>query len=160
MAAPGECENGRGKTCGNCAWHYRGGPGRAVDRCRQADGARVSGPWPGCNRWEGELDCQDCAACCREAYHSVTISKREPVIRLHPELVVDRGSYIELARTDDPRGNRCAALRGGPAIDASISTDSERYTCAIYGDRPRPCRELENGGPHCLTARRRIGLSR
>ena len=171
MAPETEPDDQASRTCGECAWHYRGGPGRPVDRCRQADGARISAEWTACNRWEGRLDCQECGACCREAYHSVTISRREAVTKSHPDLIVDRGPYIELARIDDPRGNRCAALQGGKYGDEEpsssgliqISAQSNEwrpYSCTIYGDRPKPCRELENGGPHCLTARRRVGLSR
>ena len=147
-------------TCGTCAWHYRGGLGRAVDRCRQADGARVAPEWSACNRWEPTLDCQECGACCREAYHSVTISRREAIAKTHPDLVVDRGAYIELRRTGDPRGNRCIALRGGPDGRDPDRTGWQPYSCEVYSERPRPCRELEAGGPHCLTARRRVGLSR
>ena len=168
---PGAVEDDVERACGNCAWRYRGGPGRPVDRCRQADGVRVEADWPGCNRWEAELDCRECAACCRDAYHSVTVSRRDPMLRNHPDLVVDRGSYVELRRIGHPRGNHCAALGGGiystdpgdarPAGDDPAGQAPWRpYGCAIYADRPRPCREFETGGQHCLTARRRVGLSR
>ncbi|MEM9487912.1 MAG: hypothetical protein AAGC55_02145, partial [Myxococcota bacterium] len=174
-----------GQTCATCAWHYRGGPGKPVSRCRQADRARVEPTWPACDRWEGELDCQECGACCRAAYHSVTVPVRDPARAAHPELLVDRGDYVELVRIDDPRGNRCVALSGGiytPGYDTpghdepALATESgvvaaddhraareqpwQPYTCAIYADRPRPCREFERAGVHCLTARRRVGLSR
>jgi Fe-S-cluster containining protein len=156
-----------GRTCATCAWRYVGGRGQAVDRCRQAGDARVSPDWRACERWEPALDCQDCGACCREAYDSVTVSRRDPVVRRHPALIVDRGSYVELARLHhktnhkadherDP-GTRCAALHGGAPGPAG---QWQPYACTIYDDRPRPCRELERGGAHCLTARRRVGLSR
>lgn len=140
------------RTCGTCAWFYRGGRGLPVARCRQAEGARVEAEWPACVRWEEALDCQTCGACCREAYHSVTVSRRDPVIRRHPELVVERGDYVELRRVPTAGGSRCTALCG----DGRDSL----YACAIYEHRPRPCRELEPGGVHCLTARRRVGASR
>ncbi len=142
------------RHCGNCAWRYQGGRGRAVDRCRQADGARVAPSWRACDRWEGALDCQDCGACCRAAYDSVTVSRRDPVVRAHPDIIVDRGTYLELKRTGD---NRCTALSGGTWGDDG---EWRRYRCDIYDDRPRPCREFERGGPHCLNARRRVGHSR
>ncbi len=94
-------------------------------------------------------DCLTCGACCREAYHSVTIDDDDPVIAAHPSLIVHRETYKEILR----KGDRCAALSGGPPGDAG-------YLCAIYDDRPRCCRDLERGGEHCLTARRRVGLSR
>lgn len=126
----------RGETCGTCAWGAR-------TRCLQW-GARARPKAPACERWEPPPDCRTCAACCREAYHSVTVGPRDPVIRRHPELVVLRDGYRELRRDLD----RCAALEGlGP------------YSCRIYDDRPKPCRDFAVGGPHCLTARRRLGLS-
>jgi len=145
-----------GESCGTCAWRFTAGPGRPVDRCRQVDGARVAEEWPRCERWEPVLDCQECGACCRAAYHSVTVSRRDRVLELHPELVVDRGQYVELRRS----GDRCAALAGGrlerPADESSAFVP---YRCLIYPDRPKPCRDFENAGEHCLTARRRVGLS-
>src|SRR5262245_14316989 len=69
------------RTCGSCAWRYVGGPGRRAERCRQADGGRVEGAMPGCERWEPALDCQTCGACCRAAYHAVEVSPRDPFVR-------------------------------------------------------------------------------
>ncbi len=129
-------------TCGDCVWRHEV---RGVGRCRHAADARVAEAWPGCERWEPELDCQDCGACCREAYHSVTVPRRDPVIALHPELVVRRNGYVEIRR----EGGRCAAL----------AVDGGRFACAIYSERPRPCRAFERGGANCLEARRRVGLA-
>jgi hypothetical protein len=133
---------GAGGTCGDCAWRFQA---RGADRCRQAGGARVEAGWAACERWEAALDCQACGACCRHAYDSVTVARRDPVVRRHPELVVWREGYVELRRD----GDRCAALE----------VSGRRFACRIYADRPRPCRDFANGGPHCLEARRRIGLS-
>jgi hypothetical protein len=133
-------------TCATCAWRH---VARGIERCRQAPGPRLDPGWPACERWEPEPDCQDCGACCRGAYDSVTVARRDPVVKAHPELIVVRETYVELRR----EGDRCAALHGGRA-------PGERYVCAIYDDRPRPCREFERGGGNCLEARRRVGLSR
>ncbi len=130
-------------SCGTCAWRTGG-------RCRQA-ATRVDPAWPACERFEPALDCQTCGACCRAAYHSVEVTRRDPVVRAHPSLIVDRGSYLEIRRC----GDRCAALHGG-AIEHGTTT---RYHCAIYNDRPRTCRDFTLGSAHCLTARRRVGLS-
>jgi hypothetical protein len=129
--------------CGDCAW-------RSNTRCRQAS-ARVDPSWPACERFEAALDCQTCGACCRAAYHSVEVSRRDPVVKAQPQLIVDRGDYLEIRR----EGDRCAALAGG-VIDAGSTT---RYHCTIYDDRPRTCRDFTLGSAHCLTARRRVGLS-
>jgi hypothetical protein len=130
-------------TCGDCAW-------RTNARCRQAS-ARIDPAWPACERFEAALDCQTCGACCRAAYHSVEVSRRDPVVKARPEMILDRGSYLEVRRC----GDRCAALAGG-AIDHGTTT---RYHCTIYDDRPRTCRDFTLGSAHCLTARRRVGLS-
>ncbi len=123
-------------TCGTCAW-------RAGTRCRQAE-KRVDPAWPACERFEAPLDCQTCGACCRAAYHSVEVSRRDPCVKKQPEFIVDRGAYLEIKR----EGDRCSALRG-----------DKRYLCVIYEDRPKTCRDFTLGSAHCLTARRRVGLS-
>jgi len=129
--------------CGDCAWRHNA-------RCRQAD-ARVDAAWPACERFEAALDCQTCGACCRAAYHSVEVSRRDPVVKAQPQLIVDRGSYLEIRRS----GDRCAALAGG-LVEHGTTT---RYHCTIYDDRPRTCRDFTLGSAHCLTARRRVGLT-
>ncbi|HEY5947359.1 MAG TPA: YkgJ family cysteine cluster protein, partial [Kofleriaceae bacterium] len=107
--------------------------------------------WPACERYEAALDCQTCGACCRAAYHSVEVQKRDPVIKKQPRFIVDRGTYLEIRR----EGDRCAALAGGDVVDGKTT----RFHCVIYDDRPRTCREFTLGSEHCLTARRRVGLS-
>jgi len=141
------------ESCGTCAWAYDGGRGIAVTRCRQTapvngDGARTARSHPACAHWEPIVDCQTCGACCREAYHSVTVSMRDPVVWKEPDLIVRHGPRFEIRRD----GERCAALdvRAGEA---------RSYACTIYENRPRPCREFAAGGRHCLDARRRVGLS-
>ncbi|HXU65086.1 MAG TPA: YkgJ family cysteine cluster protein [Polyangia bacterium] len=142
-----------GETCGGCAWMYRGGRGPAVARCRHTaaavgDGARVDPATRACARWEPPVDCQDCGACCREAYHSVTVSVRDPVVWQEPALIQRQGHRFEIRR----EGVRCAALTVAEA-------GTPRYACSIYEHRPKPCREFEANGRHCLDARRRVGLS-
>lgn len=146
----GEASAHPDRTCGTCAW--RAGE---KGKCRQA-GVRVRAEWPACERWEGALDCQACGACCRAAYDCVQVSPRDPVRKKHPELVVLRGPYLEIQRQKD----RCAALAGGVVErHEGKGPTLTPYACAIYGDRPRSCRDFANGGEHCLTARRRVGLS-
>ncbi|HVU04652.1 MAG TPA: YkgJ family cysteine cluster protein [Polyangiaceae bacterium] len=136
---PGSPLSDAARTCGACAWRTRTG------KCRQA-GKNVRAEWPGCERFEPPHDCQTCGACCRAAYDCVQISARDPVRKTHPELVERRGPFLQILRS----GDRCAALEGG---------DREPYACRIYDERPKACRDFENGGEHCLTARRRVGLS-
>jgi Putative zinc- or iron-chelating domain len=145
------------ETCGGCAWLYVGGRGAPVARCRQTaravgDGARTEQTFRACARWEPPVDCQACGACCREAYHSVTVSVRDPVVWREPDLVVRHGHRFEIRRQGG-NGERCAALR----VEAPGATP--RYACSIYDNRPNPCREFAANGRHCLDARRRVGLS-
>lgn len=125
-----------GRTCGDCVWRRRG-------RCLQGGGT-VDALARACVAWEGALDCQTCGACCRDAYDSVTVGRRDPAVRRHPELVVAREGYLEIRRD----GDRCAAL-----------AKNGRWACRIYETRPRPCRDFPVAGESCLTARQRVGLS-
>ncbi|HEX4340285.1 MAG TPA: YkgJ family cysteine cluster protein [Polyangiaceae bacterium] len=138
------------RTCGVCAWRH----GRA-GLCRQADDIRVAASAPACERFEPLLDCQECGACCRAAYDCVEVTPRDPVRKKHPELVVVRGPFLEIKRN----GDRCAALGGGVMEQGASEPRLVPYACGIYADRPRSCRDFENAGEHCLTARRRVGLS-
>lgn len=144
---PGSAHRAPSETCGTCTWRTARG------RCRQADGARVDAALPACERFEPELDCRDCGACCRAAYDTVQVGARDPVRKKHPELVVVRGPFLEIAR----RGDRCSALFGGEPGDAGAPPVP--FTCSIYEDRPKSCRDFERSGEHCLTARRRLGLT-
>jgi hypothetical protein len=136
-----------GRGCADCAWSFTL---RGSRRCRHAPAARLPDGAPACARHEPaeELDCRTCGACCREAYHSVEISAREPLNKRHPNLVVVRDTHRKLRRD----GERCAALSGG-------RMPTETYACAIYADRPRTCRDFTLGSENCLDARRRVGLS-
>jgi Fe-S-cluster containining protein len=150
------------QSCGSCGWLYVGGRGVGVTRCRQSapangDGLRTERAHPACARWEPPVDCRTCGACCREAYHSVTVSMRDPVVWKEPQLIVRHGARFEIRRD----GERCAALdvRAHGDGDGGGDSGGARYGCTIYDNRPRPCREFEAGGRHCLDARRRVGLS-
>lgn len=135
-------------SCSSCAWRFEH---RGVAKCRHTN-TKLDDSWPACERYEAALDCQTCGACCRAAYHSVEVQKRDPVIKKQPSFIVDRGTYLEIRRD----GDRCAALAGGTFGDDDKAT---RFHCVIYDDRPRTCREFTLGSEHCLTARRRVGLT-
>jgi Fe-S-cluster containining protein len=68
---------------------------------------------------------------------------------------VPHGDSYEIRR----QGDRCAALGGGEVVAGGSGLTTTRYGCVIYDDRPRTCREFTLGSAHCLTARRRVGLS-
>lgn len=130
------------RTCGSCAWLCRGPGGHP--RCRTLR-VRQDSENSACDLWEPPPVCETCGACCREAYDLVELGRREPVVRLHPDLVIEVGGQLGLPR----RGLDCVAL----------ARDERGFYCTIYGDRPRTCREFERGGRHCLEARQRLGLS-
>lgn len=163
---------GDSRRCRDCGWLSEDKRGRY--RCVQAEGARVEADDRVCERFETALDCQTCGACCREAYGAVDVSARDPTVLLAADWLVRRGRRYEVRRDE----HRCAALGGGrplprhrPAIPGprgeteQISPpffvpSEEPFSCAIYEVRPQTCRDFTLGSPHCLTARRRVGLSR
>jgi len=131
-------------VCGACAW-YDG-------RCRRTDEA-VDSELAGCARWEPPLDCLDCGACCRSAYDAVAVeldADDERFAVRHPALVVVDSGGRWIRRVPDGEHTRCAALEGAAAGP---------YRCRVYDDRPSACADLARGGEHCLTARRRVGLT-
>ncbi len=134
-------------SCGSCAWRF---DKRGAVHCRQAV-AKIDPAWPACERYEAAIDCLTCGACCREAYHSVDVAARDPMVKKQPAYVVNRGHRLEVLR----EGDRCAALKGGEIEDGR----AQPYHCVIYDDRPRTCREFTLGSENCLIARRRVNLS-
>ncbi len=136
------------ERCVGCAWSY---DKRGRTRCRHSGTAPITPEMLACARWEARADlaCGTCGACCREAYDAVEVGRREVLVRYHPSLVETAGSRsLRVKRVD----GRCAALSGG-------AEKNDGYWCSVYEDRPRTCREFELGGDHCLTARRKVGLS-
>ncbi len=135
-----------GARCESCAWAVVGGRGRPVLRCVRHHQARVHPGWPACPAHTPEVRCEDCGACCREAFHVVELGPRDPFRRHHPELVeVDEGRFV-LPRRD--RG-RCPCLVGdGGAAD---------FRCRHHATRPRTCRDFTRGSANCCEARRRVG---
>jgi Fe-S-cluster containining protein len=78
-----------------------------------------------------------------------------------PDLVMRNGHRFEVCRD----GDRCAALVEERSEAAARESETiappvaRLFTCRVYDDRPRACRDFEAGGRHCLVARRRVGLS-
>lgn len=105
------------------------------------------------------LDCRTCGACCvnlpsnrAEGFTSwVEIEDGDRILArrdLVRKLVVydeSRVPHLRLA----PDG-RCLALRGGLGREVS---------CAIYHDRPSPCRRVQAGDALCRRYRHEHGLS-
>lgn len=157
------------RTCGGCAWAERR-PNGALSCVRHR--RRVDENERACLEADEELDCERCGACCREAYDVVLVGRRDPALRrVLPQITPTRGGG-ELPRPD----GRCTALTGGERLRAirpffgssTVPEAKPRYapseeapfSCAIYEDRPRTCRDFTVGSRHCLDARRKVGLSR
>ncbi|HSC87103.1 MAG TPA: hypothetical protein VLC09_07530 [Polyangiaceae bacterium] len=165
--------------CGDCAWTHRD----ALDRlsCELHRRRRVVPDERACELFEPELDCTTCGACCREAYDVVVVARSDPAPKRHLDLFVARRDGYDLPRPD----GLCVALRGGerlapiqPAItrpsragetgdarDAAetkvrYQPDERGFSCVIYDDRPRTCRDFRRGSPNCREARRAVGLGR
>jgi hypothetical protein len=143
-------------SCGGCAWSGSAAAG-ATPRCTVAPRAMDAPPpdvgidEPGCGFHEpalNEASCGSCGACCREAYHEVPVGPEEPIRALRPDLVTAREGAFVIAR---PSG-QCVAL-------ARDDEGQRSYACTIYEQRPQHCRDFEVGGPNCLEARQRVGLS-
>ncbi len=105
-----------------------------------------------------DYDCTRCGACCcnppenrAEGYlWYVEVDRDSRLLRrddLRKRYVVEDPSGVPHLRLD-PSG-RCVALRGRLGV---------AVRCAIYADRPRPCRLVEPGTPACLAARRAMGI--
>jgi hypothetical protein len=133
--------------CVDCAWSFSA---RGTLRCQQAPTIKLSVDTQACTRWEpaGELNCQTCGACCRQAFDSVEVGQRERVVKLYPDLIIHAGTRLKLKRA----GERCAALASGNDHDNT-------YHCALYDQRPRTCRDFTRGSNNCWQARRKVGLS-
>lgn len=131
-------------TCGRCAYSAPNPDGGMDCAARQTS---VESHWEACEYAEPSLDCGRCGACCREAYHAVEIDPDDRFGQTHPELLVRSGARVTLKRLD----NRCALLSGD--LDGG-----EPYRCQRYAERPQTCRDFRRGGPHCFSARERLGL--
>lgn len=128
------------RRCGDCAWRD------PHDRCLQAQ-APLDPGWAACRAWEprlGPTSCGPCGACCREGFGEVAVEPDSPLLTTHPGWVVQTPEGPALPRP----GGRCPAL----AWEGS-------WRCTVYTQRPQSCQDFEVGGEHCLSARRRVGLS-
>ena len=131
--------------CAGCVWHFVGGRGPAVDRCRRHGNRRVAPDWPGCSSFTASLDCLTCGACCREAYDAVEVGRRDSFVRSHPERVVEVDGRLNVERA----GRICGCLE----------PENGTWPCAVYSDRPKTCRDFESGGANCVDARVRLGIT-
>lgn len=103
-----------------------------------------------------DLDCRRCGACCvnlpsnrAEGFTSwVEIEPDDAILVARPRLVVhDAGGVPHLRLAGD---GRCIALHG---------TLGRNVRCAVYDERPSPCRRVQPGDALCTRYRAEHGLS-
>ncbi len=96
-------------------------------------------------------ECQLCGACCfseSSAYVPATKADRARLGRDADSLTCEEDGRHYMVMIDD----HCAALSGAAGM----------FSCAVYGQRPAACRELDRGTPACREERKlkRRGKSR
>jgi Fe-S-cluster containining protein len=162
---------GTAMTCAQCAWFSpRDG---TSGRCLQA-GRSLRADEPRCERFEriDTVNCSSCGACCREAYQAVLVSRRDPHRAALRDHLLKTPSGYELRRA----AGRCHALEGGTPLEPQrpflggpgpgeqtspplAMPGPTPFSCSVYPNRPKTCRDFALRGQHCLDARRRVGLS-
>ena len=116
-----------------------------MPRCRRHEDRRLAPDDPACPAFTPSLDCATCGACCREAYDAVEVGARDPFVKKHPELIQISRLVRSIKRID----GRC------PALEGQLGS----FSCRVYADRPRTCRDFALGGRNCVDARQRVGLT-
>ena len=94
--------------------------------------------------------CLSCGACCatfRVSFYWGETASDSYAVPL--DLTEQLTPWHACMRGTNNRPPRCVALGG---------IVGEQVSCAIYPNRPSPCREFEAGEPRCNEARARIGL--
>lgn len=147
------------RACADCAFAVPDEERPSKRGCTRADGAIIAEGQGACDAFESALDCQRCGACCGEAYHTVQVAEDDALVvqRADFEARFDVLATALIKRDDgyylDRPGGPCPMLCSGRDGDGAL------HSCGIYDDRPTSCRDFEKGDEHCLTARRRLGLS-
>jgi len=134
-----------GRTCRSCVWHFVGGRGRPVSRCRRHAARRLEPEWAACASYTEALDCLRCGACCREAYHAVEVSPRDPFVSKQKDKLVRVDGRLNIIRRE--------------GICGCLDPKDGCWTCSVYEDRPKTCRDFEAAGAHCVDARVRLGIT-
>jgi uncharacterized protein len=94
----------------------------------------------------GPNPCLECGACCMSYRVSFYWAEAEG---LAPAMTERLTPHIACMAGTNASRPRCAALQSG--ADGTVA-------CAVYAQRPSPCREVEIGDEKCNKARFRHGL--
>jgi Fe-S-cluster containining protein len=95
--------------------------------------------------------CLSCGACCASFRVSFYWAEADdaPGGTVPAHLTEALTPHLRAMRGTSARAPHCVALNG---------TVGQRVDCAIYDQRPSPCREVMPGDPYCQRARARHGL--
>src|SRR5690606_33534367 len=98
-----------------------------------------------------DLNCQQCGACCAQFRVAFYWGESDEA----------PGGTVPSALTEPLRPN-VLCLRGTngarPRCEALLGDIGGQVGCAIYAQRPSPCRKVMPGDPQCMRARRAHGL--
>ena len=130
--------------CKDCLW---ANSQTTAWQCLRQSGKGLDPHWPACVLYEKKLDCLSCGACCRKFYQIVPVSLRDSTIHIHPTMVEPDRHTFKMKR--NLQNQHCIALTQNSHLD---------FTCSIYHNRPRTCRDLAIGSDACLLARQKAGL--
>jgi Fe-S-cluster containining protein len=84
-------------------------------------------------------DCSKCGACCAYSFDWPEFVADDDGDKIPERLIAEGGGCM---RCD---GDRCSAL---------VGEVGKQVSCAVYADRPSPCREFSPGGAGCRQVRR------
>lgn len=96
-----------------------------------------------------QIDCTQCANCCRQTVVSVCSEEIEAIARY---LGVDAGLATRQYTRADPDDSRARVLKN--EHDACVFLDEN--LCMIYDVRPKACRDFPHTDPHCHTLAGRL----
>jgi uncharacterized protein len=94
-------------------------------------------------------ECQRCGACC--AQYRVSFYWAEAWSRGLPDLLVEKvNAQMACMAGTNQQQPYCLALQGRVG---------EQVRCAVYEQRPDPCRQVQRGDERCTQARLHKGLA-
>lgn len=133
-------------TCQTCAWFQQQKGECSKSKVFFESNPKISKHSSACVMYEKSLDCQSCAACCRDFFELVPIRKTDTILKKAPFLIQKQDNRFFMRREH----KKCVALE---------HLNSQSHHCSIYQDRPQTCQDFTQGSQACLLARQKTGIS-